>query len=158
MSSMRVLILYESRRGFTLSAARSIREGLRSRGVGATIAPIATVDKGTVAAADALIVGSWVEGMIVMKVGPAGSALRGIESLPGLDGLPAVVFVTCDVSPRGSLDVLASRLAAKGAQVVGGHVFKQHRLRRSKDLSDISAFVDGTIEAFASQQMSEAGS
>ena len=67
---MRILVLYESGRGFTLTVARAIRDEIRARGHEATTAPLRAVDVGTVAAADALIVGSWVTGKVVFGVGP----------------------------------------------------------------------------------------
>src|SRR3982751_5809709 len=97
---MRILVLYETRRGFTLTVARAIRDELRRRGVEAVAAPVQTVDTGTVNAAAALIVGAWTQGLIVFRVGPADGAVHGIRSLPDLDGRPAAVFCTCDVAPR----------------------------------------------------------
>ena len=140
---MRVLILYETRRGTTLTAARAIRDGIRERGHTATAAPIRAVDAGTVAAADAVIVGSWTQGMFVAKVGPAAGALEGIADLPSLDGRPAAVFCTCDVAPHGTLDVLTSQLQRKGAHVVVAYAFK-----RRKSLAKVPAYVDLVVEEF----------
>ncbi|MGE5227134.1 MAG: flavodoxin family protein [Planctomycetaceae bacterium] len=146
---MRVLILYETRRGFTLTVSRAIRDELRSRGVDATAAPLRGTDRGTLAAADALVVGSWVQGMIVARVGPADGALAGIDVLPQLAGRPTVVFCTCDVAPRRTLDVLSDRLALRGANVLGRHTFKKRHLHPSENLEDVPAFVEGTLAAFA---------
>jgi hypothetical protein len=77
---MRVLVLYESRRGFTLTVARALRDGLRASGVEATAAPLRGVDAGTLAAADALVVGTWVKGMIVVGVGPASGTREGVDA------------------------------------------------------------------------------
>jgi hypothetical protein len=137
---MRVLLLYESRRGFTLTVARAIRDELRSRGILATTAPLRDVDAGTLAAADALIVGTWVRGLVVVGVGPAEGALEGIARLPQLGGRPTVVFCTCDVAPRGTLHDLSGRLAAKGANVVATATFK-----RKKSLGRVGAFVDAVL-------------
>jgi hypothetical protein len=134
--AMRVLILYESRRGFTLTVARAIRDALRVRGHAASTAPIRAVDIGSVAAADALVVGTWVEGRIVVRVGPAKAALDGIDSLPGLDGRPVGLFCTCFASPGGTMEVLASRLRARGGVVTVGAVFKRKKIR------DLNEFVD----------------
>jgi hypothetical protein len=144
---MRVLILYESRRGFTLTVAQAIRDQIRARGHQATTAPIRSVDAGTVAAADALIVGSWVAGKIVAGVGPAEGALEGIAGLPHLDGRPAAVFCTCAVAPFGTLDALASRLAARGAHVSVGEVFRKTR-RKERRLTNVPAFVDEALREF----------
>jgi hypothetical protein len=142
------LVLYESRRGFTLSVARAIRDELRVRGVNATASPLRGTDRGTIAAADALIVGSWVKGMIVAGVGPADGALAGIGALPSLEQRPTVVFCTCDVAPRGTLDVLSDRLASRGANVLGRHAFKKRHLHPSRNLEHVPAFVEGTLAVF----------
>jgi len=141
---MHVLILYESRRGFTLTVARSIRDELRTRGVSAETAPVRSVDRGTIAAADALIVGSWVKGAILFGVGPADGVREAIEALPDLDGTVAAVFCTCDVAPRGTLQTLATWLRRRGARVVVGQTFK-----RKKSLRTVPAFTDVVLEAFA---------
>ena len=140
---VRVLILYETRRGFTLTVARAIRDEIRSRGPSATTAPIGVVDAGTVAAADAFVVGSWTQGLIVAKVGPSDAALEGIAALPPLAGRPAAVFCTCDVAPRGTLEVLTSRLQRAGARVLVAHAFK-----RRKSLAQVPAFVDLVLSEF----------
>lgn len=140
---MRVLVLYETRRGFTLTVARAIRDEIRSRGPSATAAPIRGVDAGTVAAADAFVVGSWTQGLILAKVGPADGALEGIAALPPLGGRPAAVFCTCDVAPRGTLDILTSRLQRAGARVLVAHAFK-----RRKSLAQVPAYVDLVLAEF----------
>lgn len=139
---MRVLILYETRRGFTLTVARAIRDELRERGIEAAAAPVRDVDTGTVNAASVLIVGAWTQGMILFKVGPAEGALRGIESLPPLGGRPAAVFCTCAVAPLRTLDVLSRHLVRRGTTVVGGFAFK-----RRKSLRLVPAFVDSVVPA-----------
>src|SRR3712207_6787106 len=138
---MRVLVLYETRRGSTLTVARSIRDAIRSRGHAATAAPIRSVDTGTLAAADALVVGTWTQGLLLFKVAPAAGALEGIAALPSLRGRPAAVFCTCDVSPRGTLDILTSRLQRKGARVLVAHAFK-----RRKGRAQIPAYADLVVD------------
>jgi flavodoxin len=124
---MRVLVLYESRRGFTLTVARALRDAMRERGVEATAAPLRRVDAGTLAAADALVVGTWVSGLIVVGVGPAPGTREGVDALPDLEGMPTVVFCTCEVTPRGSLSTLTDWLEARGADVRGRAVFKRKK-------------------------------
>ena len=141
---MHVLILYESRRGFTLTVAQAIRDELRTRGVSAETAPVRSVDRGTVAAADALILGSWVKGAILFGVGPAEGVREAIGALPDLGGTVAAVFCTCDVAPRRTLQTLAGSLDRRGARVVIGQTFK-----RKKSLSAVPAFADAVLDAFA---------
>jgi len=141
---MRVLILYETRRGFTLTVARAIRDAFLSRGVAASTAPLRDVDAGTIAAADALIVGTWVKGAIVAGVGPAAGVEDAVAGLPLLEGRPTGVFCTCDVAPRRTLRTLASWLSLREANVLVGQVF-----RRKKSLRRVPAFVDEAMAAFA---------
>jgi len=147
---MRVLVLYESRRGFTLTVARAIRDDLRRRGVAASAAAFGNVDVGTIAAADAFVVGSWTAGKIVVGVGPADGALEGIESLPRLANRPAAVFCTYDFAPRGTLTTLASRLIGRGAVVEVGGGFRNGILARirAKSLAKVPGFVDEALAAF----------
>ena len=139
---MRILILYESRRGFTLTVARAIRDEFRARGMTATTCALGTVDAGTLAAADALVVGSWVAGKIVVGVGPAEEAIRAIGALPDLDGRPVATFCTCDVAPKGTLATLEDLLLERGAMVVGGFAF-----RRRGSLRHVPAYVDAIVPA-----------
>jgi len=144
---MRVLLLYESRRGFTLQVAQAVRDELRARGASAETAPLRSVDGGTVAAADAVIVGSWVSGAIVVGVGPAPGVHEAIAALPSLEGKVAAVFCTCDVAPRKTLGTLAGWLRARGANVVVGQTFKRKRSVRTAP-----AFAGAVLEAFARAQ------
>ncbi len=137
---MRVLVLYESRRGFTLTVARAMRDALRARGVEATTAPLRSVDAGTIAASDALIVGTWVTGLIVARVGPAPGTREGIDALPELGGRPTVVFCTCEVAPRATLDTMSGWLERRGADVLGRAVF-----RRKKSLANVPGVVESII-------------
>jgi hypothetical protein len=137
---MRVLILYETRRGFTLTVARAMRDELRVRGVDATTAPLRAVDAGTLAASDALIVGTWVTGLVIAGVGPASGTREGIEALPELDGRPTVVYCTCEVSPRGTLAAMTGWLERRGADVRGRAVF-----RRKKSLANVPGVVESIL-------------
>jgi len=141
---MRILILYETRRGFTLTVAQVVRDELIARGVSAETAPLRRVDRGTVAAADALVVGSWVKGAVLFGVGPADGVREAIDALPELDGKVAAVFCTCDVAPRRTLQTLAGWLDHRGARVVVGQTFK-----RKKSVRTASAFADAVLGAFA---------
>lgn len=139
---MRVLILYESRRGFTLTVARALRDELRTLGCEATASPLRGTDLGTLAAADALVVGTWVKGLIVAGVGPADGTEEGVGSLPMLEGIPTIVFCTCAASPRGTLEMLSEWLEERGADVRGRIVF-----RRKKSLAKVPEAAAAVAEA-----------
>ncbi len=142
---MHVLVLYESRRGFTMKVAHAIRDEIRAAGEQATCCAFGTVDTGTFAASHALIVGTWIEGMIVIKVRPADAAIAGIAALPELKGRPAAVFCTFDVSPSDALDRLAKALRARGARPVP----VRGEFRRRKELDAVPAFVNRVLPALA---------
>ena len=127
---MRVLVLYESRRGFTLTVARALRDELRALGTEATTAPLRTVDAGTLAAADALVVGTWVKGLVLAGVGPANGTREAVDALPGARG-PADrgVLHLRGRRPARRFDQLTDRLDRKGADVRGRAVFKRKKPR-----------------------------
>lgn len=146
---MRVLVLYESRRGFTMRVAEAIRDEIRRRGHQATCTAFGRADVGTVSAADALVFGTWIEGMIVVKVRPADDAVRAIHRLPDLGGRPVALFCTFDVSPLGAMDRFANRVAARGGRVVTSWAFKRFHRRKERRLAAVPAFVDDALAAFA---------
>jgi flavodoxin len=145
---MRVLVLYESRRGFTMRVAEAIRDEIRGRGHQATCTAFGRADVGTVTAADALVFGTWIEGMIVVKVRPADDALRAIHGLPDLGGRPVALFCTFDVSPLGAMERLANRVASRGGRVVTSWAFKRYHRRKHRRLAAVPAFVDDALAAF----------
>jgi flavodoxin len=143
---MRVLILYESRRGFTLTVARALRDELRALGLDATASPLRGTDPGTLAAADAVVVGTWVKGLIVAGVGPADGTEEGVRALPPLGGRPAIVYCTCGVAPRDTLGTMQGWLEARGAEVRGRIVF-----RRKKSLAKAPEAAAAIADAFGAR-------
>ncbi len=115
---MNVLVIYESRGGHTRRAAEALGAAVRAQGTDAVVKAMSDVTASDVAQCDALAVGTWVEGFLVVGVGPAKAALAGVARLPALDGKRAVVFCTYGLNPRGTLDTLRRALEAKGATVV----------------------------------------
>lgn len=120
---MNVLVTYESRGGRTKRAADAIAEAARATGATVVVSPVSDATSERVEEADVLFVGSWVEGFIVIGVGPAGPALHWIATLPALGGKPAAVFCTYAFNPRGTLAKLEAALAKKGAKVIGARAF-----------------------------------
>lgn len=143
---MRVLILYESRRGFTLTVARALRDELRTLGLEATASPLRATDPGTLAAADALVVGTWVKGLVVAGVGPADGTEDGVRALPPLGGKPAIVYCTCGVAPGDTLESMQEWLEERGAEVRGRIVF-----RRTKSLAKAPEAAAAIADAFGAR-------
>lgn len=115
---MQVLVAYESRGGRTRRAAEAVADAIRARGSKASVKALTDTTAADVDASDAIAIGSWVEGFIFFKVGPAKGALAGIGRLPALGGKPGAVFCTYGFNPRTTLATLRASLEAKGAKVV----------------------------------------
>ncbi|MDA8072673.1 MAG: hypothetical protein M0Z82_13995 [Actinomycetota bacterium] len=115
---MEVLVAYESRGGRTRRAAEAVATAVRERGSNATLKALSETTAQDIERSDAVAVGSWVEGFIVVNVGPAKAALRAVGQLPDMGGKPTAVFCTYAVNPRTALATLRRSLEAKGATVV----------------------------------------
>lgn len=70
------------------------------------------------ASADLLALGTWVEGFILVGVGPARAARGRITALPSLGGKPCGIFCTYAVHPRKTLPTLQGLVEQKGGRVV----------------------------------------
>ncbi len=119
----RVLIAYESRGGRTAEAARIIARELRPTGAVVRAVPLSQVGIAELSETDLLVVGTWVEGLVVTRVEPARATQRWLAGLPRLAGLRTAVFCTYGVSPRGALGALRASLEARGTQVLGEDAF-----------------------------------
>ncbi|MCL4413420.1 MAG: hypothetical protein M1522_01525 [Actinobacteria bacterium] len=142
MSSM---VVYESRSGHTKKAAEAIAAALQARGVEATATAVSATDPASASGADLLVLGTWVEGFIVVGVGPARPAKQWIDRLPQVAGTQAAVFCTYGVSPRGTLATMRSALEARGAGVVGEAAFS-----RRDPTAGVEAFVEKILAARSS--------
>ncbi len=159
---MNVLVLYQSRSGHTRRAAEAIGEAARALKGEAVVKSVIEVGEADVARADVLFVGTWVQGLILFAVKPAGAELwvpalpplgvkvkratggltAGIKMATPLGGKPVGVFCTYAFHPRGSLRALGAMLTGRGATVVGERAF-----HRSRPGAGAEAFVRGVLEA-----------
>jgi flavodoxin len=126
---MNVLVLYQSRSGHTRDTAEAIAQAARDLHNEAVVKSVIEVSKADVQNADVLFVGTWVQGLILFGVRPAGAELW-VPALPPLEGKPVGIFCTYAFNPRGSLRALGAMLAARGATILGQHAF--HRSRTSE--------------------------
>ncbi len=136
----RVLVGYESEGGTTKRAAEAIAERFWRRGVDATVAALDEIGLPELAAADLLVVGTWVEGLVVTKVRPSRAARAWLAALPRLGGRPVALFCTYGVNPRGALAEMRAALEAKGAVVVDQAAFGPRERRREDDPAGPDAF------------------
>ncbi|MHB1783585.1 MAG: FAD-dependent oxidoreductase [Acidimicrobiales bacterium] len=119
----RVLVCYESQGGKTARAGDAVASGFSAWGDQVRVLPIAKVGPAELAAADLVVVGSWVEGFVVAGVRPAKAMRAWLAGLPRLGGRPVGVFCTYAVAPQGALPAMRRALEATGAVVVGQAAF-----------------------------------
>ena len=119
----RVLVCYASVGGTTARAAQEIADGFAERGLVATVLPIEKVGARELAGADALVMGTWVEGFVVAGVGPAKTMRAWLARLPRLGATPVALFCTYAVAPKNTLDAMRRAVEARGAVVVADAAF-----------------------------------
>ncbi len=141
--SMDVAIIYESMTGTTERAAFLIADELFRRDVASRVFPANAVDADYVAAADVVMIGTWVDGLIAFGQRPGKK--KKLVALPRIDGKPVAVFCTYAVNPGKVLQKLESVAADLGGNVLGGMAF--HR-----------ADLESTARDFADQVLALAGS
>ena len=119
----RVLVCFESEGGTTRRAAETIADGLRLKGAVVNVLPIDKVGVVELASADTIVVGTWVEGLVVAKVRPARAMREWLADLPNLGGRRVAAFCTYLVNPRDAVGEMSRMLEQKGAVVVATEAF-----------------------------------
>jgi hypothetical protein len=137
---MKAVVLFESLTGNTRRAGELIGGALQARGAEVHVRPIDAFDYGEVAAADLVVIGTWVDGFIVAghRPGRVGKLLK----LPVLDRKRVAAYVTYAINPGKALAKTVAVLEGKGADVVA-----RAQLRRNRLESEIPAFVEGMLQA-----------
>ncbi len=148
----RVLVCYESRTGTTERASRLIAAALSEMGAQATAAPLAEVGVAELAAADLIVVGSWVEGLVLAGVRPARPARSWMRALPRLAGKPAAVFCTYAISARGAVAEMSEALTSAGARVLAEAAIPRNAVER-----EALSFATGQLAAVCWPEMTPAG-
>lgn len=114
----RVLVCYASRGGTTAGVAQIISESFNARGFAVTTLPIEKVGVQELLRADVLIIGTWVEGLVVTRVHPALAMRKWLAALPTLAGRPVGIFCTYGVNPKDSLDEVRVCIESHGGKVI----------------------------------------
>ncbi len=122
----RILIAYASAGGTTAALSQAIADGLGLAGARVSVKPVCQVGAKDLAAADAIVLGTWVEGLVVAKVRPAKAMRDWLASTPNLGAKPVATFCTFAVNPRGASDELGELVARAGGTVVTSEVFGPH--------------------------------
>ncbi len=127
----RVLVCYESQGGTTARAAEAIAASASAAGHRVRVLPIGRVGLAELAAADLIVVGTWVEGLVVAGVRPAKAMRAWLDGLPRLGGKAVAVFCTFAVAPKGALPAMRRTFEARGAVVVAQAAFGPRERRAS---------------------------
>ncbi len=139
---MDAVVIYESLTGNTAKAGQAIAAGLSAEGLPTRAFPITRIDYQALSDADLVIVGSWVDGLIV--VGQKPGRLGRIKTMPALAGKRAVVYLTYAIDPGKALQKMSDAVAARGADVLGGQL-----IRRDKLDQGVADFVDRVLDVTA---------
>lgn len=137
---MKALVIYESQYGHTRKAAEAIAEAVTKQGGEAVVKYTLQVKPADVQNADAVFIGTWVHGLILFGVRPAG-VKDWLPNLPPLTGKPVGVYCTYQFNPRGALRSLGIMLAERGAVIKGERAF-----HNSKPGEGADVFVKGVLE------------
>lgn len=121
---MNIAILYDSRTGTTLKAARAMGQTLEELGHSCQVKLVTQADASAVSEADFIFVGSWVQGFFIILQHPTKNTMDFIEKLGELSGKRAAVFCTYKVAAGSTLGKMAKALERKGAMVEGQFKFK----------------------------------
>ncbi|MGV3759775.1 MAG: flavodoxin family protein [Actinomycetota bacterium] len=135
---MHAVVIYESLTGNTAKAGRAIAAQLTEAGLPTRAFPITGIDFQALQEAELVIVGSWVDGLILFGQRPG--RMGRITSMPALAGKKAVVYLTYAIDAGKSLQKLSDAVAARGAEVLGGT-----RIRRDKLDEGVADLVDRVL-------------
>ena len=136
---MDAVVIYESLTGNTAKAGRAIAQGLTEAGLPTRAYPIKEIDYQALSNADLVIVGSWVDGLVL--VGQRPGRLGRIRSMPALAGKKAVVYLTYAIDAGKALQKMSDAVTALGATVLGGQL-----IRRDKLDEGVADFVDRVLQ------------
>ena len=116
---MKVAIVYDSSTGTTAKAAETMGKKMEELGHECQVQSVVQADIAAVSEADLICVGSWVQGLFIIRQHPTAGSMEFINQLGDLNGKQAVVFCTYKVAAGSTLPKMAQVLEGKGANVVG---------------------------------------
>ena len=119
----RVLVAYASSGGTTRDLAERLADQLGGQGARVTVRSVSEVLPVDLAHADALVLATWVEGLVVARVRAASAMRAFVGRLDTLGGRPVALAATYGVNPRGALAELAGQIEAHGGVVVASESF-----------------------------------
>ena len=116
---MNIAIVYDSSTGTTAKAATAMGKMMVDHGHQCHVQSVTDADPADVSEADLICIGSWVEGLLIIRQHPTVGSMDFVERLGNLAGKQAVVFCTYKLAAGSTLSQMAKALEGKGAKVVG---------------------------------------
>ena len=138
---MRIVVLAQSRTGNTRRAAEMIGGSAEAHGADVSVHSVAEPDFDALAAADLLMVGTWVGGLFFFGHHPGDAGVLN-RNLPMLHGKPVGAFMTYAHYAGKVMKRYTKLLERKGMEVVATELLRADLLPAGVD-----AFVDRSIEA-----------
>lgn len=123
---MRALVIHESLTGNTRAAARRMVDEFHREGWTATECSTKQVDLAALQRADVVVVGTWVDGLLLVGQRPGGSGR--LSQLPLLGRKPTYAFVTYAIHPGRTLEKLTALLERRDADVQGSMTIRRDHL------------------------------
>ncbi len=145
----RVLVAVESRTGTTAARAETLADALVGAGADVRVRPLASVGTAELAWADALVVATWVEGLVVAKVGPARATRAWLDGLPPLAGMPVALLCTFAVSPGRTLPVMRTFVERRGGRVVATEALGRRTRSAEADGNALRAMAGSLLRTIA---------
>jgi flavodoxin len=139
-SDMNVVIIHQSRTGNTRRAAELLGGAVEATGATVSVRPVTNIDFKELADADLVLVGTWVDGLILFGHRPGDSGK--VRSIPKLWNKRVAAFMTHAVNPGNAADKLAALLESHGAEVVAARSLNRRRLEL-----EAPAFADEVLAA-----------
>ena len=138
--SQRVLVCYASAGGKTAAVAETVANCFAARGSQVSVASIAHVGARELAQFDVIVVGSWVDGLVVTNVHPARAMREWLVQLPRLGGRRVAIFCTYAVNPKGTLQEMREAIERRGGVVFREAAFGPRELVDTTDSAGPALF------------------
>ena len=148
----RVLVVVESRTGTTAARAEALADALVGAGADVRVLPLTSVGTTELAWADALVVATWVEGLVVAKVGPARATRAWLDRLPALAGMPVALLCTYAVSPGRTLSLMRMSVERHGGRVVAAEALGRRSSPAAADADATKAMAGALLGAVAGRE------
>ena len=115
---MKIAIVFDSRTGTTKAVAEAMAKLAAAAGHDCAAQPVQAASAAEVSGADAVCIGSWTEGLFVIRQHATQQTMDFIDKLM-LDGEPVAVFCTYKLAVGKMLDKMARAVEARGGRVTG---------------------------------------